>query len=60
MGSAGVLDAVRDFAPEVARRAPEIEAARRLPRCLVATLKRAGVFRCSCRARTAATSSSFR
>jgi len=42
---ARVLAAVRDLAPEIARRAPEIETARRLPLDLVASLKRAGVFR---------------
>ena len=41
----GVLEGVRDLAPQIARRAPEIEAARRMPPDLVATLRSAGVFR---------------
>ena len=41
----GVLESVRDLAPGIAQRAPEIEAARRLPPDLVAALKSAGVFR---------------
>ncbi len=40
-----VLANVRDLAPEIARRSAEIEAARRIPLDLVATLKRAGAFR---------------
>jgi alkylation response protein AidB-like acyl-CoA dehydrogenase len=40
-----VLEAARDLAPEIARRAPEIEAGRRLPPDLVAALRSAGVFR---------------
>jgi alkylation response protein AidB-like acyl-CoA dehydrogenase len=40
-----ILEATRKLAPEVAERANEIAAARRLPLDLVAKLKRAGVFR---------------
>ena len=44
--SAGrILAATRDLAPRIAARAPEIEAARRLPLDLVAELRAAGFFR---------------
>lgn len=40
-----VLDAVRALAPQITARAPEIEAARRLPRDLIRDLTAAGCFR---------------
>jgi alkylation response protein AidB-like acyl-CoA dehydrogenase len=40
-----VLDAVRDLAPAITARAPEVEAARRLPRDLLDQLIAAGCFR---------------
>jgi alkylation response protein AidB-like acyl-CoA dehydrogenase len=43
--AARLLAAVRDLAPELAARAEEIEAARRVPRDIVDTLRRIGVFR---------------
>ena len=45
MANTRVERSVRDLAPELARRAAEIEAARRMPLDLVAELKQAGVFR---------------
>jgi alkylation response protein AidB-like acyl-CoA dehydrogenase len=43
--AARLLAAVHDLAPELAARAEEIEAARRVPRDIVDTLRRIGVFR---------------
>jgi alkylation response protein AidB-like acyl-CoA dehydrogenase len=43
--AADVLEAVRGLAPSIAARAPEIEAARRLPADLLADLVAAGAFR---------------
>jgi alkylation response protein AidB-like acyl-CoA dehydrogenase len=45
VSAAGILDAVRELAPEITRRAPEVEAARRLPRDLLDKLIAAGCFR---------------
>jgi alkylation response protein AidB-like acyl-CoA dehydrogenase len=45
MQEPAVVANTRDLAPEIARRAAEIEAARRMPLDLVDTLKRAGAFR---------------
>lgn len=43
--AAAVLDALHALAPKITERAPEIEAARRLPLALVRDLTAAGCFR---------------
>jgi indole-3-acetate monooxygenase len=43
--AARLLVAVRDLAPELAARAEEIEAGRRVPRDIIETLRRVGVYR---------------
>ena len=40
-----LLEAVRDLAPELANRAEEIEAARQVPRDIIDTLRRTGIYR---------------